>query len=545
MPDVATPTAPAAAAAPSPAPTPAPSPTPAAAPAQAASAAPATPSTPSGPQPPAALNSGDYANASDYYMAEVAYNRELAEFKQANPDYKFEEPNAAEPSPDAPKVDDKPAEQPAEQKTEEQEPEAATEDDPFSLEEPQALTPQALNDIINSDQALKTALDANPAAKNQLFKMAREHAELSQFKGIFPTAESAKFAQQTAGRTIQLRTKFQMADTPEGMASAFDDFMQEFAVMGPDGKQVVDERGQPVYGDDLYLLGEHIVDRYANNTLADVEARLQANQYKSDAERERDNDLRLALKILQDDLHPSEDAGAPDLSSIADEKVRADLQKRYDEVKQREDALKAQNGQQSKQQREAARKEGNQKFMAETVKRTFDQVGQTIEALRKAGAVIPDWMLKTTIPGTNQPAFYAEVGKEIDKLIKGDSYTYNQFLQLELLPPTPENIQQRVAAYDGLLQRDGNLRKIVTRIVRAYGKEMQARANTPAPPTTAQPEVRGGSAPQPKIMTADDAYRMAEQQLAKEVKGWNNMSPAERMSYTMTRQSQLMSQSRR
>ena len=41
---------------------------------------------------------------------------------------------------------------------------------------------------------------------------------------------------------------YEMAETPEGMSKAFDSFMQEFAVVGADGKQVMDESGQPVYG---------------------------------------------------------------------------------------------------------------------------------------------------------------------------------------------------------------------------------------------------------------------------------------------------------
>src|ERR1700732_1741533 len=201
------PAAPAAAPAPaapaSAAPTPAPS-TPAVASPGAAPAAGAPPSTPQGPQPPAKLDASKFSNAVESYQAEVTWKQELEAFRAENPNVEItdespwptEKPaEATEAAPEA-----KPAEEaakPAEGGAKPAEPEAGSED--YSLDEPAApLTPQALNDLLKGDAALKAAIEANPAAKGALFKMAREHAELSQFKGIFAGKQAAEFARDTA-----------------------------------------------------------------------------------------------------------------------------------------------------------------------------------------------------------------------------------------------------------------------------------------------------------------------------------------------------------
>ena len=386
-----TPVVPAAApiAAPAPAPTPAAA-TPAASPAPPtpASPAPAAPSptaqptagapptpaaAPSGPQPPAKLNPGEYGNATDSYMAEVQWKQDLAAFKEANPGVAIEDESPWTGT-EAPPAETPAAEPGTETKTDETKPadaetpkppEPGADDEPFGLDDaPAALTPQALNDLFKGDEALKAAVEANPAAKGALFKMARENAELSQFKGIFPNKDAATFARDTANRTVGLRSQFQMAETPEAMAGAFDSFVQEFAVVGPDGKQVMDATGNPVYGDDLYLFGEHVVDRYADSTLAEVEERIAANQYTDDAQRERDNDLKLALSIIKDDLHPADPAkkADPDLSHL-DEKTRTEVQARLDEAKRIEGENAAAKAGAKKQSREQIRTEGNQKVL--------------------------------------------------------------------------------------------------------------------------------------------------------------------------------------
>jgi hypothetical protein len=351
---------------------------------------------------------------------------------------------------------------------------------------------------------------------------------------------------------VGLRSQFQMAETPEAMAGAFDSFVQKFAVVGPDGKQVMDATGNPVYGDDLYLFGEHVVDRYADSTLAEVEERIAANQYTDDAQRERDNDLKLALSIIKDDLHPADPAkkADPDLSHL-DEKTRTEVQARLDEAKRIEGENAAAKAGAKKQNREQIRTEGNQKFFADAGKRTFEQARSMVEKLRAAGAVIPQWQLDAKVPGQNYTAFDNEVGKAVEAHLKADPYEFNKQFQLELqyvANPTPENLQARLSAFDAVLQsRDDSgkslLNRIVTKLVRQYGSQAStaatAAAGTDKAPA-ASTEPKAGPAAQTHQMSTDDAYRMAETQLAKEVKDWHSLGYSEQMSQTLARQRQLL-----
>ena len=520
-----------------------------------AGAPPTTTAAPSGPQPPAKLNPGEYGNATDSYMAEVQWKQDLAAFKEANPDVPVTDESPWEGT-EAPATET-PAAEPevksAEGETKPAETETAADAEPFTMDDgPAPLTPQALNDLLKGDEALKAAVEANPAAKGALFKMARENAELSQFKGIFPNKDAATFARDTANRTIGLRSQFQMAETPEGMSKAFDSFIQEFAVVGADGKQVMDETGQPVYGDDLYLFGEHVVDRYADSTLAEVEARIAANQYTDDAQRERDNDLKLALSIIKDDLHPADPAAKqdPDLSHL-DENTRKEVQARLDEAKRIESENAAAKAGSKKQNREQVRTEGNAKFFADAGKRTFEQARGMVEKLRAAGAVIPQWQLDAKVPGQNYTAFDNEVGKAIESHIKADPYESNKQMQLELqyiANPTPENLQARLSAFDAMLQsRDDSgkslLNRIVTKLVRQYGQQASTAA-TAAAGTNKAPaasvEPKAGPAARPQQMSPDDAYREATKQLASEVKDWHSLGASEQMSQTLARQRRLL-----
>jgi hypothetical protein len=492
----------------------------------------------------------------------VTWRQELEAFKAENPNVEITD-ESPWPMEKPAEAEAKPAEEPAkpaegeaaEVEAKPAEAEVAGSED-YSLDEPAAaLTPQALNDLLKGDAALKAAIEANPAAKGALFKMAREHAELSQFKGIFPNAEGAKFARETANRTVALRTQVQMAETPEAMSKAFDSFSQEFAVIDPaTGKQAVDATGAPVFADDYYAFNEHIVDRYADGTLAEVEARIKENKYASEAERERDNDLKLALSIIKDDLHPrSETAADPDLSSLSPD-VRAQVEDRLKEAKriESENATKAAGA--KKQSREQIRTDGNQKFFADAGKRTFDQVDKIIEGLRKAGAVIPDWQLNTPLPGSQISAFKNAVGSEIENYLKGDPFESNKQFQLELqyiANPTPENLQARVAAFDQMLQsRDETgkslLNRVVTKLVRKYGADVKgaAEAGRVAEPPAASREPAQGGPVRPHAMTSDEAWKAAEGQLAKENKEWNSLGQSERLSMVFARQRELLTAKR-
>lgn len=522
-------------------PTPAPAaPTTMASPAAGAPPAPAV----SSPQPPAKPDPSEFGSTSDWFAANVTYQEQLEAFNAENPD--ATETNPAESGTLAPEVE---AEAPPveTEKTSEEVPKV--DEETYSLDEDPTVTPQALNDLIKNDEELKAALEANPAAKNQLFKMARENAELQQFKGIFPSGEAAKFAQKVSTETVALRHQFQVAETPEQMAGVFDSFAKQFQVFDGKGQPVIDpDTGGPLLGDDYYAYHEHVVDRYVGSTLEEVEARLAANQYASEDERERDNDLKLALSIVKGDLHPSAET-APDRSGLPED-ARKQIEAAEARAKAAEEKLEGKNAGAKKQSREQVRSEGTKQFFKDAGTRTFEKVGKIIEQMEKAGAVINYWALNTTIPGSNVSAFNNEVGKSIEQAIKADSYTSNVMNDLELQylrNPTPENMQARVAAYDSFLQaRDASgrslLNSIVTRLVRTHAKPVVDSAKSghvDTAPNASREPVQGG-APKPQTMTRDDAWHAAEKALSKEVQGWDNMSQSERMAQIMTRSAQLL-----
>ena len=557
-----TPAASAAPSAPSPAVTPSSTPS---------TPAPATPpqtgSTPagappsSGPKPPAKPDASGFGNATDYYQADVTYQQELAAFKEANPDFKSEESAAVVPAPgDAVPADGetKPAEAettPAEGETKPAE-EAKADDEPIILAEEQSLTPQALNELLKGDEALRAAVEANPKAKNALMKLAREHAELSQFKGIFPNAESAKFAQAEAGKAVSLKAQFQNADTPEGMAKAFDSFMGEFAVVDDKGQQVIGEDGLPVFADDAYAFNEHIVDdRYFSSALSEIEANLKANAFKSDQERQDELDAKTAIEILRkrdfNHRHESSAAPDPDLSSLAPD-VRKQVEDRLAEAKRVEAANQAENAGKGKASRQEQRQAGTKEFFGKSASRVWPAVDKIVEKLRAAGAIIPDWQLTTPLPGTDVSAFRNEVGNRIQQFVKADPYISDHMMQLELqylANPNDQTMGQRVEYFDRVLQSKDEtgrslLNRIVSNIVHKYGTTVAEGGKTAETAPTASKTPAQGTPVTPKQMTADDAWKAAEQQLSKEVQGWGNMSSAEQMTYTMGRQRELMTAKR-
>lgn len=513
--------APAPAATPSstPAAAPPPSSTPAVTPAEPISTPAAAATTPAGIQPPA---EPDYSGmeSDEWLRSSTAHNAAMEEFKKANPDY---QPAKTEETQPVAEVTDPNAEVPAAE--------------PFSLEDEPAITPQSLNDILQGDQAIKSAIDANPKVRNALHKLARENAELQPYRGMFPNVDAAKFAKTTADRTVGLRRSIMTAETPEQMSGAYDSFAQEFAVVGADGKQVVVD-GVPQFADDFYAFNEHVVGRYADNTLAMVEARLNADKYPNEAAKVRDQDLKVMVELLREDLSGQVPEDRPSTEGMSPEAAAA-LESRWSDLKTREDALAGKATEAQKTERKAKVAQANTEYMEHISQRTFDSIQGILREFRTAGALIPEWMLTATAPGSNVPIFYQNIANDIEAALKADPYTYQSMVELEMKPPTPENAKARKEFFDRFLK--DNARAIVKKQVREFGKQQIAEAAKKAdPPNTASVEPRSQSAPRPQVMTKEDAYKAATEQLKKSIPGWDNLSPSEQLGHQMTLAPTLM-----
>ena len=65
----------------------------------------------------------------------------------------------------------------------------------FQLEPEAIVTPEVLSQMVKDNAEFGKLLEADPALKGQLYKTAREAAELKPYREIFPDLDSAKAAQ--------------------------------------------------------------------------------------------------------------------------------------------------------------------------------------------------------------------------------------------------------------------------------------------------------------------------------------------------------------
>lgn len=403
-----------------------------------------------------------------------------------------------------------------------------------------APTPAALDKLIKGDEALKAALEANPKAKGELMKMARELAEAKPIASLFPTVESAQFAQQTANEYVGLRSKFEMAVESGDINDAFTSFVDQFTIIGTDGKPVLDAKGQPQLAEDFNLLTSHIRQLDIDGNISELTERLEAAkagtyQYKSDAARERDEQRLMAFEFIKDDA-VTEDK--PDYSALP-EQTRKDLETRDARIKELEDAQKGKEQGQTKEAKAATRQQWETDFGREHAKSLLTQSEAVIKDLRAAGALIPPWMLTVKGPDSNVPVFYLNVLNKFKAAIKADAYTQKQAKSFQMLTPTPENLKARVEYFDGLAKQ--HLRTIIVDEVRTQVKKEEPEAASPVAEPNPSIEPRGGAAPAPVTgMTQEQARDTAREQLAKEIPGWTDLDPSERNGYVLTRIARLM-----
>lgn len=517
------PSAPAPAAPSAPVSTPTPEVSPAATPAT-PEAAPVTTDTPAAPEapaaPPAAASAppepkqADFQDAADFLVAHAQWERD-------NPKPEEEAPAPETPSAETP-AEDKPADAPE-----------TTDDqlDPLAEDEVADLTPQALSELLSGNEALKTALDADPAAKGKIFSMARELAELKPLKGIFANADAAKFAHSTAQRSVELRTQFQQADTPEKMGKAFAGFQSEFAIVDAEGKPVVDAAGNPQYADDFHGLVDHVVGSYFDGGISEIEERLAANKYPNEAAKIRDEDDLLALQHLKSRASGEEENPAGvDLASLPEE-ARESFRRQQEELDRQREELGLKKKTETQEQRVKARNEYNANFGNAAAEHAGNLIDAEIARLRKAGAHVPDYALNITAPGSEQSVFGKSIVDQLLAIPKSDPYLYNQAIQFELMKPTPENLKNRTEFFNRIAAE--NIPRLVRAEVRKMGaKVKEEQAAKPAPKTTAQPEIQGG-APGPKGNSIEDKMAAAKVRAAKEVPNWENMDAGERNPYIL------------
>jgi cell fate (sporulation/competence/biofilm development) regulator YlbF (YheA/YmcA/DUF963 family) len=156
------------------------------------------------------------------------------------------EPGAVEvPAPDA-------EAKPAEEKPAVAEPE-------FELNPPKALTPESLSKMLTDSPEFGKLLESNPALKGQIYKTAREAAELKPYKEIFPDLETAKEVVKEVRDFRDVRGMFLTASTRDGTEKALAKMSELCYELDEDGNVLMQE-GKPVIGDDFYGFVDNVVE---------------------------------------------------------------------------------------------------------------------------------------------------------------------------------------------------------------------------------------------------------------------------------------------
>lgn len=513
---VEAPTAPAPAAASSPAPASSPSSAP-----SSPSSAPSSPSsTPAAAPAPnfgagagvvSHVNPASFKPGSDDYTKAVLAEQlaaipaevggDPAEQPSTAPDEQAEpkiEPVVEVPAPDAePK--------PEEVKPAEVEPE-------FQLEPEAIVTPEALTQMVTENAEFGKLLEADPKLKGQLYKTAREAAELKPYREMFPDLDSAKSAHQSATTFNDVRETFMGSTTREGTLATLGK-MAELSYERDDSGNVVMQNGKPLIGDDYKSFVKNVEDFGLERRKAEVEARFKANQYHlrpgaTQEEVDAAHALDQGRLALIDDL----------LGQVADspnpEQLPEFVKQRLQEVEQREQQLKQREHGGKIEQRKTFETE----LQTEAQTRLSTQIGKILSSVKKQGGVISPYLEKI-LPQS--------IGAKVVAKIAKNPILQDQMKELQRLPVNDSSRQRRVAAIDRAYQL--YLGDVAREELAAAGVQVTsasaaktAKVNGQAA-ATQQTEIRGstghtrGGAP----MSANDAYSQAKGE-------WEKANPGRR-----------------
>lgn len=411
--------------------------TPAAQAAAAPIAAPSSSPSPSSPAPAAAkaplassVDPRQYPIREDYAKALLA--EKMAAI--ANP---AEEPvEDAGPVVDAESVDaaaegiEGPTEDAAAPIDAEAEPAAASEELDFEIEPVAPVTPESLSQMLKENAEFGKLLEADPKLKGQLYKTAREAAELKPYRETFADIDSAKAAQDNSATWVDVRETFLGSTTREGTLAALAKIAELSYERGEDGS-VLEQNGQPVIGEDFYGFVDNVVELDLEHRSADVEARLRQNMYRSQEERERDESVKAALDVLR------EENAAP---SPAREELPESLKRKQEALDRRERELN--------QRRHGAQVEERRNFeqglQQEAQKRISDGILRIIANVEQQGAVVSPY-LKNILPKA--------IGAKLVRKIQANPTLQGQMQELQRLPIGDQSRQRRLSAIDRAVQQ--------------------------------------------------------------------------------------------
>jgi hypothetical protein len=296
----------------------------------------------------------------------------------------------------------------------------------FQLEPDVAVTPELLSQMVTENPEFGRLLEADARLKAQLYKTAREAAELTPYRALFPDLDSAQAAQEHSATWMDVRETFLGSTTRDGTLASLNKIAELSYERDGDG-QVVMRNGKPVIGEDFFGFVNNVVSLDLEHRAQDVAARLKANQYRHEEDRARDQQVQDALALLRGEAPAG--TTQPEM-----------LDRRAQELDRRERALNArQHGEKVEERRTF-----ETGLQAEAQTRIHDGISRIIANVEKQGGVVSPY-LKTLLPKA--------IGAKLIAKIQANPALQGQMHSLQRLPIGDASRQRRLAAIDRAVQQ--------------------------------------------------------------------------------------------
>ncbi len=307
---------------------------------------------------------------------------------------------------------------------------AVEQEEDFQLEPEVVVTPELLSQMVSDNPEFGKLLDADSRLKGQLYKTAREAAELKPYREIFPDLESARTAQDHSSTWVDVRETFLGSTTRDGALASLGKIAELSYERDADGN-VVMQNGKPVIGEDFFGFVDNVVSLDLEHRAHDVTNRLQANLYRSEEDRARDQRVKDALDVLREETA----AASPALEAQPDA-----LRRKAEELDRRERALNVrQHGEKVEERRSF-----EQGLQREAQSRIDDGISKIIANVEKQGGVVSPY-LKNILPKA--------IGAKLIRKVQASPALQDQMRSLQRLPIGDASWQRRLAAIDRAVQQ--------------------------------------------------------------------------------------------
>ena len=274
----------------------------------------------------------------------------------------------------------------------------------LDFENDEFLSTKSLNDRINSNAALRQALEADQPLRNAMFRNARLASEAAGYKEIFPDLDSARYAADQAASFGNLDHAFLNAGSKDGAEQFLSRWAQMALLTDDNGNVLRDQQGNPRMHNAWSSVNQHIFDS-------------QLDFVRRKAERSGDHELVAALDVIRENVSPS---------FPATDELPPHLRAAADSINRREQELTRQ-----------------QLMQQESAARAFeDSVGQ--ETSEKINALVQPALEKAALSDFVRQTAREKIENAIVEGLGNSRFFQSRMAELSRFPLTEENRQQRL-----------------------------------------------------------------------------------------------------